>query len=102
MSQSTEKYQGDAPFSLFSFSGCISRQTYWALFIIFVGSVFILTFALGWLSAGLENEEFNKETVSLISLMVFPLSILGGWIGLATSVKRYRDANFSPWLVLQG
>jgi len=104
MSQSTEKYREDAPFSLFSFSGCVSRQTYWALFIVLVGSMSILGFGLGWQSAALENESFSKETVSLISIMVFPLSILvsilAGWIGLATSVKRYRDANFSPWLVL--
>jgi len=97
MSQSTEKYREDAPFSLFSFSGCISRQTYWAVFIANIVYLFILAFTFGMLFSGLEKELFSLEMLLLIA---FPFLILFGWIGLATSVKRYRDANFSTWLVL--
>lgn len=93
------------PFSLFSFSGCISRQTYWAVSIASIGVPLILgiVFAIilpklmPTLDISSLKESFNQE---LVLIIIISFTILYVWIPLATSIKRFRDANFSPWLVL--
>lgn len=90
-------------FSLFSFSGCISRQTYWAiifatnaipLIVVFIAIVVAIVY-----SAELNFDPRSIDKESLVFIFIIP-TFLWLWIGFVTSIKRLRDANFSAWLYL--
>ncbi len=87
----------DTSFSLFSFSGCISRKTYWA---VSLGSIIILiVFAQLVITFSISSSKESSGHVMVATVMGL-LVLIFGWIALATSIKRFRDANFSPWLAL--
>lgn len=85
-------------FSLFSFSGCISRSTYWAITIASISASFLMVIInislMVGTFAGLNLTNVNSGGKFVVMVVI---SLL--WINLATTVKRLRDAGFSPWLV---
>ena len=90
-------------FSLFSFSGCISRKTYWAiifatnaipLIVVFIAIVVAIVYST---ELNFDPRSIDKE--SLVFIFIIP-TFLWLWIGFVTSIKRLRDANFSAWLYL--
>ena len=93
----------DGDFSLFSFSGCISRKTYWAiifatnaipLIVVFIAIVVAIVYST---ELNFDPRSIDKE--SLVFIFIIP-TFLWLWIGFVTSIKRLRDANFSAWLYL--
>ena len=87
-------------FSPFSFSGCISRKTYWSTHLVITGILLFLGILFAILIPKVGNLDFSKipfSKESAIFITVLGLIILL-WIGTATMIKRLRDANFSPWL----
>ena len=94
--------QKDDSFSLFSFSGCISRKTYWAIHLLTTAIILYLGLFFLILKEGFSNIDFSILPFTENSIVFFAVSIaiVWGWIGLATSLKRLRDANFSPWMIL--
>ena len=93
----------DGNFSLFSFSGCISRKTYWAiifatnaipLIVVFIAIVVAIVYST---ELNFDPRSIDKE--SLVFIFIIP-TFLWLWIGFVTSIKRLRDANFSAWLYL--
>jgi uncharacterized membrane protein YhaH (DUF805 family) len=85
---------------LFSFSGRISRETYWW------ASVGIAAGAVAWailvalIGAGFRNGDPTADTFPLILLAPIYLWIL--WCSLAVSVKRWHDRGKSGlWTFIQ-
>ena len=93
----------DGNFSLFSFSGCISRKTYWAVSFATVAIPLIVVFIVIVVAIVYSTElNFDPRSIdkeSLVFIFIIP-TFLWLWIGFVTSIKRLRDANFSAWLYL--
>ncbi len=89
-------------FSLFSFSGCVSRKTYWAIQVAFISVPFLIGLVLALtvpaiLSTGFKFDFPSIDKEKLVILVIVPV-LLWLWVNIATSIKRLRDANFSAWL----
>lgn len=108
---STESIKSqDNSFFLFSFSGCISRQTYWAvtlgIFGVYMVLILILSLTISLFSknptmdstASLSSEISSYQLIIIIALLIVTLLFM--WINMVTSIKRLRDANFSAWWYL--
>ena len=73
----------------FSFHGRAKRSEYWAVF--FISSIFLLFSSL--IS---DYENFNI----LIFFLVVIFNISAIWLGIATAVRRLRDAGINMWFLL--
>lgn len=75
--------------NIFSFDGTSTRSTYWGTVLAnFLGTV-ILALILGAI--------FPASLASVVLLAVF---VASGWISLANTAKRCRDAGITPWWAL--
>lgn len=83
----------------FSFSGKDNRPTYWAILIIswIAGIVGIIISASG-LGISIEFESAGMSI--LMGLLLIAVLIAMIWLGLATTVRRLRDAGQNPLWVL--
>lgn len=83
---------------LFSFKGRINRSQYWlgSLGVGF-GSVFLIIFLMlvaGPSGAG-DKGQAMMHAITAFSLIVFPVSLVAGWAGMALQVKRFHDRGRS-------
>ena len=80
--------------SIWSFQGRIGRGTFWIRQLsLSLGGSAIVSFCGALQPAG--------EGAAVFCLLIFLVgTFLMGWIGLAMSVKRWHDLNYSGWLVL--
>ncbi len=74
---------------LFSFTGRITRKTYWLSLLGVIAAMFILIVLLGLLGIG--------ESVLNIAIVLIYIPVM--WMSLAIQVKRWHDRDKSGWWV---
>jgi len=110
MSDVRERLEGDAdvddgldaggevrgPEALFSFEGRIGRAMFWKIFLV-SGLSAIVAGIIGDLTPGglRADREFG---LSFFTAAI--VSVISGWISLATAVKRWHDMDRSGWMAL--
>lgn len=77
----------------FSFYGLAQRSEYWAVMLILVVSGFFLGFGVGGLL-------LSDNTIILGLILLLVLTVISGWVILATTARRCRDAGISPYWCL--
>ena len=77
----------------FKFDGSATRSEYWGVNIVAGVCSFILVL-FGAMIAGLSASTFATVIGFLIVIATFVAAI---WLGLATAVRRCRDAGLNPW-----
>ena len=77
---------------LFSFSGRISRQSFWGG----VVGLLVVFFGAGAILSGMSGPDGKSEYDSALAILMLP----GLWISLAIQVKRWHDRGRSGWRVL--
>jgi uncharacterized membrane protein YhaH (DUF805 family) len=83
---------------LFSFSGRISRQTYWMGILYIFVATFVLAFFAGIIGAVLQGG--RPSSGSGAAIFVFPVYVFMIWCSLAVAVKRWHDRGKSGLWVL--
>jgi uncharacterized membrane protein YhaH (DUF805 family) len=81
---------------LFSFTGRISRGTFWGIWL----GMLVASFFVGLVAGGISGAGSDAETLGLIVLLIFYIPVT--WVGLAMQVKRWHDRNRSGWMTLIG
>ena len=75
----------------FRFEGTAKRQEYWAVIIL----AYVLSFSLGFIMGGLMVTGATGLYLGVIGLIA--VIVAGFWVQLATTIRRCRDADISPW-----
>jgi uncharacterized membrane protein YhaH (DUF805 family) len=86
--------------SLFSAKGCFTRWQYWKVSLIIFVLYILYGFALGFVAAMTQNQEFSPEILGVFVLFAFLIVLPLIYINIVTSIKRFHDINLSGWFVL--
>lgn len=79
---------------LFSFSGRISRSSFWVVNI----ALLLVNVAMRYLVVAIASGGYEAIQIAMALWALFAIPCV--WIGLATQAKRWHDLGFSAWMVL--
>lgn len=79
----------------FSFSNLATRSEYWAVMLI----TFFATFTVGFIG-GVIMAAGSNVALAFGLLLILAATVVGVWVGIATCVRRCRDAGINVWWTL--
>lgn len=80
--------------NVFNYRGTLGRKEYW------VGLLVLTVLSTSIFFGGIPLVESSIDTAFLVSLFVFSFVVFNNLSLLSAHVRRFRDAGYSPWLVL--